>query len=81
MNERLKMSDFFDATMRTEGYTVIYDTARSPQLAHPPFCPSVQAEHFKEKVVQNKARSGGYYWVATMSEAREAFGAVPCSCS
>lgn len=74
------MREFYDAVIAGEGYIVIYDSVRSPQLAHPPHCPSVQAEHFKEKVITNRGKSGRYYWVSTISLARAQFDAVPCSC-
>jgi hypothetical protein len=75
------MSDLYDAVTQGEGYIVIVDKPTSREIAHPPYCPGVQSEHFHEKVVVNKGKSGGYYLVSTMSEAREAFNAVPCSCA
>jgi hypothetical protein len=79
--ELTTMEEFYDAVTRGEGYIVIGDTARPEPIAHPPGCPSVQAEHFKEKVIKNGGRSGSYYWVRTLADARERLGAVSCRCS
>ena len=81
MLELTTMEEFYDAVTRGEGYIVISDTARAEALAHPPGCPSVQAEHFKEKVITNGGCSGHYHWVRTLADAREKLGAVSCRCS
>lgn len=75
------MADFYDAVAQQDGYIVIVDNASPASLAHPPYCPSVQSEHFHEKVVRNKGKSGRYYWASTRQEAREHFGAIPCDCA
>jgi hypothetical protein len=80
VKELLKMEDFYDAILGGEGYVVITDAAK-PAIAHPPHCPSLQGEHFKEKVVRNAGRSGRYFWVATRTEAREELAADHCSCA
>jgi hypothetical protein len=80
IRELLEMSDFHRAAAESQGYIVIIDKPNSRRVAHPPWCPSVQSEHFHEKVVVNKGKSGAYYWVSTIAEAREDLNAVPCAC-
>jgi len=81
IRELTSMTEFYEAVTQPTGFIVIVDSARSPQIAHPPYCSSVQSEHFHEKVVRNGGRSGRYYWTSTFSEAAERFDAVRCSCS
>jgi hypothetical protein len=73
------MEQFFDAVARGEGYIVTTDVTGSA-IAHPPHCPSVDASNFKEKVVVNGGRNGGYFWTRSLTEAYEQIGAHLCSC-
>jgi hypothetical protein len=75
------MSDFYEAISRGEGYIVIVDKPTSRIIAHPTYCSGVQSDHFHEKVVVNKGKNGGYYFASTVSEARDALNAVPCTCA
>ena len=80
MHELTTAEQYFDAVSRGEGYVVITD-ATGTAVAHPPYCPSVDASNFKEKVVTDSGRNGRYYWVRCATTAHERFGAHVCSCS
>jgi hypothetical protein len=44
-------------------------------------CPTLDAQHFVEKVITNKGKNGRYYHAASFPEARRELDADPCHCA
>ena len=80
IRELLTIPDFYDALGGGEGVIVIIDSVRG-KTAHPVTCPTLDASHFREKVITNQRKNGRYYWAASFPEARRELDADPCGCS
>lgn len=70
------LEEFREAKYMRDGYIVIVDSTGSK--THMPSCADVDIAHFREKVVDNLERNGGYYLVDDLVVAAEEFKAKKC---
>ena len=77
VTELLTTEAFYDAIIKGEDVIVITDVTGT-QTAHPVNCPTLDAQHFVEKVITNRRKNGRYYLASSFPEARRALDADPC---
>jgi len=70
------LAEFREAKYTRDGYIVIVDTTGSK--IHMPSCDDVDIAYFREKVVDNLERNGGYFLIDDLIVAAEEFKAKKC---
>jgi len=68
---------FNDVIGEGRGYICIIDFVTGNKVHRIP-CPLVNVELFNKKVIKNKCRDGYYFWVESISVAKELWNASEC---